>query len=122
MHQSVFFEVLETAITLRAKLLTLRLLELMVDNLFSQAEHLIDSVAAGGAKLNEYYLAQSEWMQVLKAQAQTDHIAALEKLRSLAPGVTVVSEFMADDPRTLGLPEKPREFDLALSDSWSKSP
>jgi outer membrane protein len=123
-RQSVFFEVLETAITLRAKLSTLRLRELMVDNLFSQAWYLKDSVAGGGAKLNEYYLAQSEWiqMQVLKVQAQTDHIAALEKLRSLAPGVTVDSEFIADDPNTLGLPVIPREFDMALSDSLSKSP
>jgi outer membrane protein len=123
-RQSVFFEVLETAITLWAKLLILRLRELMVDNLFSQVGHLKDSVAGGGAKINEYYLAQSEWiqMQVLKAQAQIDHIAALEKLRSVAPGVTVDREFMAADPSTLGLPTMPREFDLALSDSWSKSP
>jgi outer membrane protein len=122
-RQSVFFEVLETAITLRAKLSILRLRELMVDNLLSQVEHLKDSVAGGGAKMNEYYLAQSEWiqMQVLKAQAQTDHIAALEKLRSLAPGVTVEREFMAADPSTLGLPVIPREYDQALSDSLTKS-
>jgi outer membrane protein len=128
-RQAVFAEVLEAAITLRAKLSTLRLRELMVDNLFSQAGHLKDSVAGGGAKLNEYYLAQSEWiqMQVLKAQAQAEHSAALEKLRGLAPGVTIDREFMAADPSTLdtstlGLPTMPREFELALSDSWSRSP
>ena len=123
-RQAVFAEVLEAAITVRAKLSTLRLRELMVDNLFSQAGHLKDSIAGGGAKLNEYYLAQSEWiqMQVQKAQAQTDHSAALEKLRSLAPAVTIDREFMAADLDTLGLPTMPREFELALSDSWSRSP
>jgi outer membrane protein len=123
-RQSVFFEVLESAITLQQKLSALRLYELMVDNLFSQVENLRESVAAGGAKMNEYYLAQAEWiqMQVLKAQAHTDHIAALEKLRSLAPDVTVDREFMAADPKALGLSLIPDEFDLALSDSRSKSP
>lgn len=128
-RQAVFAEVLEAAITVRAKLSTLQLRELMVDNLFSQAGHLKDSIAGGGAKLNEYYLAQSEWiqMQVQKAQAQTDHSAALEKLRGLAPGVTIDREFMSADSstsvlRTLGLRTMPSEFELALSDSWSKSP
>jgi outer membrane protein len=123
-RQDVFFEVLESAITLQQKLSTLRLYELMVDNLFSQVENLRESVAAGGAKMNEYYLAQAEWiqMQVLKAQAHTDHIAALEKLRSLAPDVTVDREFMAADPKALGLPLIPDELGLALSESRSKSP
>ena len=123
-RQDVFFEVLESAITLQQKLSTLQLYELMVDNLFSQVENLRESVAAGGAKMNEYYLAQAEWiqMQVLKAQARTDHIAALEKLRSLAPDVTVDREFMAADPKALGLSLMPDEFDQALSDSRSRSP
>ncbi len=124
LRQSVFFEVLETAITLRAQLLSLRLRELMVDNLFSKVRFLKDSVAGGEAKMNEYYLAQSDsiQMQVLEAQAQTEHITTLEKLRSLAQGATVEPEFMAADLSTLGLSVIPADFDLALSDSLSKSP
>jgi len=124
LRQAVFFEVLESAIKVQEKLSSLRLHELMVDNLFSQVGSLRESVAGGGSKMNEYYSAQSEWiqMQVLKAQAQADHVAALKKLRSLAPDVTVDREFMAADPNALGLPLIPDEFDVALSDSRSRSP
>jgi outer membrane protein len=122
-RQAVFLEVLETALNLQAKQSMLQLRESMVENLFTQSGHLKESVAGGGAKLNEFYLAQSEWiqMQVSKAQAQTDYNAVLEKLRSLAPGILFDSGITSVDFNALGL-QIPDQLQQALVDSISLSP